>query len=153
MSNRGNILLVVAALPFIGLVVSVLITNDGINDFDASPAAHWAAEKAYTFAQVHRDNPLQRLLTPAAQVVMVKRMPDHCTRPKIRSYIALDSNGQQGPRAIQPGPSSPFADVEREYIAQVRFFTFFGYPADDVYITCDSASSQRPSWWPANDRS
>ena len=140
------------ALPIIEVVVVVSITDDGIDSFRDDPVGHWVAQEAYAFAWVHRDNPIQRVLAPAARVVMVQRMPEHCTTPRGWSGYGPSNGDPPSFPALAPGPESPYADVEREYIAQVRFYTFFGYPVDDVYITCNSASSRRPSWWPVNVR-
>jgi hypothetical protein len=134
-------------LPVIGLVVAVLITDDGIDSFRDDPVAHWVAQDAYSFAWVHHDNPIQRSLSPAARVVIVKHVGDHCAKPKGWSGYAPSNSGRPSFPAISREPESPYADVEREYVAQVRFYTFFGYPADDVYLTCGSASSIKPAKW------
>ena len=101
------------ALPVIGLVVAVLITDDGIDSFRDDPVAHWVAQEAYSFAWVHRDNPIQRVLAPAARVVMVKRMPEHCTTPEGSSGYATSNGDRSSFPALAPGPESPYADVER----------------------------------------
>jgi len=136
-------------LPTVGLVVAVLITDDGIDSFSDDPVAHWVAKEAYRMAWVHRYNPIQRILAPVARVVLVTRVAGHCTTPKAWfGYESLPNDRPSLP-AIGPGPKSPFADVEREYISQVRFYTLFGYPVNDVFLTCgnSSVSSIKPPKW------
>ena len=144
-----HVLVAMVALPAIGLFVAVLITDDGIERFSSDPVAHWIAQDAYRMAWVHHDNPIQRVLAPAARVVLVANVAGHCTTPKSRSGDgALSINRSRSP-AIGPRQESPFADIEREYVSKVRFYTFFGYPADDVFLTCgnSSVSNIEPPEW------
>ena len=136
-------------LPAFALAVAVWTTDDGIEDFHADPAAHRVAQKAYAMAWVHRDNPIRRILAPAARVVVVARVAGHCGTPKGWSGDAVTQDDRPDFPALGPGPESPYAEVEHEYVAQVHFYTFFGYPADDVYLKCgaSSASSRKPPEW------
>ena len=135
--------LLILLLSPVGLAVAVWIVDDGIDRFQADPVVHEVARRAYSMAWIHRDNPIQRLLTPAARVVTVTRAPKLCTSREPRAYVPPPS-----PRASLV-PSPPHGG--REYVALVRFYSFFGYPMSDVYITCggSAASSIRPSNWPA----
>ncbi len=143
------ILVGLVALLAVGLVVAILITDDGIEGFSDDPAAYRVAQEAYKMAWVHRDNPIQRVLTPAARVVLVARLAGHCTSPNGWSGTRSLPNDRSSVPAIGPRPDSPFTDVEREYISQVRFYTFFGYPVANVFLTCgnSSASSFKPPKW------
>ena len=135
--------LLILLLPPVGLAVAIWFVDDGIDRFQADPVVHEVAQRAYSMAWIHRDNPIQRLLTPAARVVTVIRAPELCTSREPRAYVPPPN-----PRASLV-PSPP--DAGREYVALVRFYSFFGYPMSDVYITCggSAASSIRPSNWPA----
>ena len=138
-------LLIMLVLPPVGLAVARWSVDDGIDGFQADPIAHEVAKRAYSMAWVHRDNPIQRMLSPAGRVVAVTRAPAHCTTSKRRIY------GSSRPGAsLMRIPPQPIDRVIREYTALVRFYSFFGYPVSDVYISCggSSASSQRPSEWP-----
>ena len=140
-----RVVLLILLLPPVGLAVAVWIVDDGIDRFQADPVVHEVAQRAYSMAWIHRDNPIQRVLAPAARVVTVTRAPELCTSREPRAYIPPPS-----PRAsLVPGP--PHAG--REYVALVRFYSFFGYPMSDVYTTCggSAASSIRPSNWPVDE--
>ncbi len=138
-------LLIVLMLPPVGLAVARWSVDDGIDGFQADPIAHVVAKRAYAIAWVHRDNPIQRMLSPAARVVAVTRASGHCTSPEPRGYVVRSRPGASLTRT----PPQPVDRVVREYTALVRFYSFFEYPADDVYITCggSSASSRRPPNW------
>ena len=140
-----RVLLLILMLPPVGLAVAAWIVDDGIDRFQADPVVHEVAQRAYSMAWVHRDNPIQRLLTPAARVVTVIRAPELCTSREPRAYVPPPN-----PRASLV-PSPP--DAGREYVALVRFYSFFGYPMSDVYTTCggSAGSSIRPSNWPADE--
>lgn len=143
-------LVTLIAIPVIGLTFAAMTTSDGIEGFGEEPIEHYVAERAYSMAWNTRDNPIQRILSPAARVVLVKRMPGHCTSPKNSSWSPRSAADSSMRWALERAPEPPFEDTDREYISQVRFFTFFGYPAGDIYVTCggDSGSVFQPSWWP-----
>ena len=102
-----------------GLFVTRWTVDAGIDRFRADPVEHAIAREAYLMAWVHRDNPIQRALAPAARVVAVERKPGHCTRSESLT------------------PESPF----RDYTARVRFYTVFRLPMANVYITCGGRSA------------
>ncbi len=123
------VLTLFVALPAVGLAVAKWSIEDGTDSFRSDPIEHEVARRAYSMAWVHRDNPIQRLLSPAGRVVAVTQAPGHCA----------SKPGLLNDRAI------------REYTALVRFYTFFGYPAGDVYLSCGgtAASSRKPLGWPS----
>lgn len=115
----GFLFVSVVALPLLSVTVARLVIDDGIESFRSDPVAYKVAGKAHALAQAHRDNPIQRLIAPAARVMAVTHKPGHCPQ----------------------SPDQPDAAVLREYTAQVRFHTFFGYPVEDVYIECGGESA------------
>ncbi len=121
--NKGlrvlYVLLGLTAFAASGLGITSWTVDAGIDRFRADPVAHAFARRAYRMAWVHRDNPIQRALAPAARVVAVERKPEHCARRE------------------SPAPESPF----RAYTARVRFYTVFRLPMADVYITCGGRSA------------
>ena len=125
--NKGlrvlSVLLGLTVLVAFGLVVTRWTVDEGIDRFRGDPVAHAIAREAYMMAWVHRDNPIQRALAPAARVVAVERKPGHCRG------------------SLTPEP------LLRDYTARVRFYTAFRIPMADVYITCGggSASSNPPT--------
>lgn len=127
--NKGlrvlSVLLGLTVFVAFGLVVTRWTVDEGIDRFRADPVAHAIAGRAYMMAWVHRDNPIQRALAPAARVVAVERKPGHCTR-----------RGSPTPEPLL-----------RDYTARVRFYTVFRLPMADVYLTCGgrSASSSPPT--------
>ena len=137
------LLLMFLVLPPVGLAVAVWAVDDGIDRFQADPVVHGVAQRAYASAWMHRDNPIQRLLTPAARVVAVTRAPELCKSREPLVYVPLPRPGA----SLVPSP--PHGG--REYVALVRFYSFFGYPMSDVYITCggSAGSSIRPADWPS----
>jgi hypothetical protein len=71
------------------------------------------AAAAHQAARMHNDNPIGRLLFPAARVTRVWRDPGHCP-------------------ATEPGGREPHAD----YRAEVRLYTYFGVPGKTLQVTC-----------------
>ncbi len=140
----GFLFVSVVALPLLSVTAARLIIDDGIESFRSDPVAYKVASKAYAMAQVHRDNPIQRLMAPAGRVVAVTRKPGHCVQPPATA-ARPSTNNPTGYPSLAKVPEQPDAAVLREYTAQVRFYTFFGYPVEDVYVECggDSASAQR----------
>lgn len=134
----------VVVLPLLSVTVGRLIIDDGIEHFHSDPVAYKVARNAFVAAQLHRDNPIQRIMAPAGRVVAVTLKPGHCRQPAGSVRSQLPSGGQAGRPSLAAAPGDPDAAVMREYIAQVRFHTFFGYPVEDVYVECggDSASSR-----------
>ena len=141
------LLLMFLVLPPVGLAVAVWAVDDGIDRFQADPVVHGVAQRAYASAWMHRDNPIQRLLTPAARVVAVTRAPELCKSREPPVFVPPPRPGAGLVPSLVPSP--PHGG--REYVALVRFYSFFGYPMSDVYITCggSAGSSIRPSNWPA----
>ena len=140
-----RVILLILLLPPVGLAVAVWIVDDGIDRFQADPVVHEVARRAYSMAWIHRDNPIQRVLAPAARVVTVTRAPGLCTSREPRAYVPPPSSRA----SLVPSPSH----AGREYVALIRFYSFFGYPMSDVYTTCggSAASSIRPSNWPVDE--
>lgn len=118
----GFLFFSVVGLPLLSITVARLVVDDGIENFRGDPVAYEVARRAYVMAEAHRDNPMQRLIAPAARVVAVTRKPGHCPPSSGADF-------------------RPDAAVLREYTAQVRFHTFFGYPVEDVYIECGGDSA------------
>ena len=139
-------LLILLVLPPIGLAVARWSVDDGIDGFQADPIAHEVAKRAHSMAWVHRDNPIQRILSPAGRVVAVTRAPEHCKSPEVSNFVLPSRPGASLTRV----PPRPIDSAVREYTALVRFYSFFRYPVSDVYISCggSSASSLRPPEWP-----
>lgn len=135
----GFLLVSVVALPLLSITVGRLVVDDGIENFRSDPLAYKVARNAYDLAQRHRDNAVQRLFAPAARVVAVTFKPGHCL--KAASSVSSPSSNGQG-RRPSPGKASadPDAAALREYTAQVRFHTFFGYPVEDVFLECGGDS-------------
>lgn len=99
-------------LLLIGWFLPRWLVNDGTARYRNDAAMHSVAQRAYADAWMHNDNPIGRLLTPAARVVSVTQVPSHCP--------------------WGPGSDQPYAD----YQAQVRFYTVFAIPAGTLYGTC-----------------
>jgi len=131
------------ALPLLSVTVGLLAVDDGIESFRSDPVAYKVARNAYRIAQASRDNPVQRLIAPAGRVVAVTRKPGHCLQPAADVRAQTPSSSQVGRPSLGKASEDPDAAVMREYTAQVRFHTFFGYPTEDVYVECggDSVSS------------
>lgn len=140
----GFLFVSVVALPLLSVTVARLVIDDGIEGFRGDPIAYKVASKAYAMAEAYRDNPMQRLTAPAGRVVAVTFKPGHCLQPSATAAQPLSSSPTGYP-SLAKVPDQPDAAVLREYTARVRFYTFFGYPVEDVYVECggDSASTQR----------
>ena len=133
----------VVVLPLLSVTVGRLFSDDGIESFRNDPVAYKVARKAFVAAQLYRDNPVQRLMAPVGRVVAVTLKPGHCLQPSAGAGTQTPSNSMAGRRSFGKASEDPDAPVMREYTAQVRFNTFFGYPIEDVYVECggDSVSS------------
>ena len=131
------------ALPLLSVTVGLLAVDDGIESFRNDPVVYKVARKAFVAAQLYRENPVQRLMAPVGRVVAVTLKPGHCLQPSADVGTQTPSNSMAGRRSFGKASEDPDAAVMREYTAQVRFNTFFGYPIEDVYVECggDSVSS------------
>lgn len=138
----GFLLVSMVALPLLSITVGRLVIDDGIESFRSDPLAYKVARNAYDLAQRHRDNPVQRLVAPAARVVAVTFKPGHCLNAASSGSLP-SSNGKARRPSLGKTSADPDAAVMREYTAQVRFHTFFGYPVEDVFVECggDSVSN------------
>lgn len=143
MRNLFLFIAAAVAVAILGMTVTLWRVDDGIDRFRENPLALTVARRAYVMAQVHRDNIFQRLLSPVATVVAVKRFAGHCLDPVSEVRQAPASN-RPGMPALMPGPAQPDAAALREYKAQVRFYTFFAVPVADVSVSCggDGASER-----------
>ena len=104
---------IVFLLLLIGWLVPRLLIRDGVDLFTSDPVAHLVAQEALSGAWQLQDNPLARLLTPAARVVQVWRDPGHCP-------------------LSEPGGKERYA----AWRARVRLYTFFALPAGTIHVTC-----------------
>lgn len=142
----GIVAAAIAALLLfaLGLVIAHRSIDSGIDDFQHDRIAHAVAKKAHEVAWVHVDNPIQRLLMPAAKVVLVEPRAGHCNSVG-SSDGAANMNVPRDPRMrlrADPGVATldPSWAQMREYVARVRFYTSFGIPAVAVSVTCKGAS-------------
>ncbi|MBM4220399.1 MAG: hypothetical protein FJ170_00450 [Gammaproteobacteria bacterium] len=135
----GFLFLSMVALPLLSITLGRVLIDDGIDSFRNDPVAYAVARDAHALADAHRDNLLQRLMAPAGRVVAVTLKPGHCMQaPGSSSRRVLDRRARRP--ALAPDPARPAAALLREYTAQVRFHTFFGYPVEDVYVECGGES-------------
>ncbi len=88
------------------------LLDDGVNQYQHDPTMYAVAQRAVQDAWMHNDNPIGRLLMPAARVVSVTKVPGHCPSG--------------------PGADQPYA----EYRARVRYYTVFAIPAATLYVSC-----------------
>ena len=141
-----KLLLGLATFLIFGVVALRFTIEDGTKKF-ANADARMAAEQAYADAWRHRDNPLQRIVSPAASVVLLATLPGHCN----------DGSGKpppaEAPRpdgaALRPDPALAAGDTAQPvFAAQVRFYTLFGIPVGDVYVACGSVTETPPDGWP-----
>lgn len=131
----GFLFVSMVALPLLSVALGRVIVDDGIDRFRNDPAAWAVARNALARADAHRDNLIQRLVAPAGRVIAVTRKPGHCVQAPGSSLRPLTNRRAARP-ALTPDPAQPAAAVLREYTAQVRFHTFFGYPVEDVHVEC-----------------
>ena len=105
----------VAILGLAWFLVPFWLISSGVARFERNPdlAIGRVAAAAYEAAWMRNDNPIGRMLMPAARVRRVWRDPGHCA-------------------PSEPGGREPYAD----YRAEVRFYTYFGIPAKVVHVTC-----------------
>lgn len=130
----------VTAVAVLGIAVALLIVDDGTDRFRSDPLAYSVANEALRMSRVHRDHPLQRLLTPAARVVAVTRLVGHCNN-RAQDLVQPAGSAQPGFPALAQFPDPPREIGVHEYTALVRFYTAFGIPAGDVYLTCGGSSA------------
>jgi hypothetical protein len=116
----GFLFVSMVALPLLSVALGRAIVDDGIEAFRNDPVAWAVAGDAHALADAHRDKLIQRLVAPAGRVIAVTFKPGHCR--------------------LAPDPARPAAALLREYTAQVRFHTFFGYPIEDIYVECGGES-------------
>lgn len=90
-----------------------LLIPDGVDRFRDDRATYVVVAEAYEAAWLLNDNPVVRLLLPAARVTEVKYEPGSCP-------------------VGEPGSDSPYA----QYKARVRFYTFFAIPGPSIVVTC-----------------
>jgi len=126
-----------------GVVVIPFMVDDGSDQFQVDPERQWAAERAYRLAQAHRDHPLQRLSSPVSRVMAVNRRNEACPDDAV-GVVAPQAAGRYGPPALVRGLEPPTRRSLPDYEVQIRYFTLFGYPVEDVYVACGSARSRRP---------
>lgn len=131
----GFLFLSMVALPLLSVALGRVIVDDGIDRFRNDPAAWAVARNAHALADAHRDNLIQRLVAPAGQVIAVTLKPGHCAQAP-GSSPQPPLNRRAARPALAPVPAQPAAALLREYTAQVRFHTFFGYPVEDVNVEC-----------------
>ncbi len=139
----GFLFVSMVALPLLSVALGRVIVTDGIDSFRSDPAAWAVARNAHVMADAHRDNLIRRLVAPAGRVVAVTLRPGHCKQPSgSGSRPALDRRARRS--SLAQDPAQPDAAVLRQYTAQVRFHTFFGYPVEDVYLECGGESVGDP---------
>jgi hypothetical protein len=135
----GFLFLSMVALPLLSVTLGRVLVDDGIDRFRNDPAAWAVARNAVALADAHRDHPIQRLIAPAGRVVAVTLRPGHCKlAPGSSARLVLDRRARRP--ALAQDPAQPAAALLREYTAQVRFHTFFGYPVEDVLVECGGES-------------
>jgi hypothetical protein len=135
----GFLFVSMVALPLLSVALGRVIVDDGIDAFRSDPVAWAVARNAHAMADLHRDNLIQRLMAPAGRVIAVTLKPGHCRQlPGSSSRLVLDRRARRP--ALAQDPAQPAAALLREYTAQVRFHTFFGYPVEDVYLQCGGES-------------
>jgi len=141
-----KLLLGLATFLIFGVVALRFTVETGVRQF-ANADARIAAEQAYAEAWRHRDNPLQRIVSPAASVVALATLPGNCptgdsTPPPAE---ALPPDGA----ALTRDPALAAGDTAQPvFAAQVRFYTLFGIPVGDVYVACGSVTETPPDGWP-----
>jgi hypothetical protein len=112
------LLLGAGGLTVVGHAVARRTIDDGIEQFGADPVAYAVAKQAHAMAWLaYVDHP-DRLLVAAVRVVEVAHRPGHCQ----------DRSG----------------DPTRDYVARVRFHTFFGLPFGDIHLTCGGWGMRHP---------
>lgn len=117
MLNRLTIFLSGAiSVVALGVISNVLLLNDGVEQFRDDPLTYRVAQESLPMAWAYRDNPIQRFLTPWASVRDVE--------PTVRSRTDAD------------------ARTRRYLVARVRFFSLFGLPAGDIYVTFHGATNR-----------
>src|SRR5687768_11679410 len=106
--KRPAMWLIVVLIGGAWFLAPLWLVSSGIDEFrrNPDPAIGAVAVAAHQAAWIHNDNPIGRLLTPAAKVKRVWRDAGHCP-------------------PSDPGGREPFAD----YRAEVQFYTYFGIPA------------------------
>ena len=131
----GVLFVSVVVLPLLSVALGRVLVDDGIDSFRGDPVAYAVARTAHVLADAHRDNLIQRLIAPAGRVIAVTFEPGHCVQPPGSSVRPALQRPTRRP-ALAQGPAQLPAALLREYTAQVRFHTFFGYPVEDVYLEC-----------------
>lgn len=104
----------------VGFSLPRVLIHDGVKGFRGDPLAVVVAERAYNAAWMLNDNPLARVLLPAARVQNVEVVPGSCP-------------------SGWPGYGEPDAD----YTTHVRFYTLFAIPGPTVSVSC---GGRRWSW-------
>jgi hypothetical protein len=137
----GFLFVSMVALPLLSVALGRVIVDDGIDGFRSDPVAYAAARNALVLADAHRDNLIQRLVAPAGRVIAVTFKPGHCGQPPGSSVRPALQRPVRRP-ALAKDPAQPPAALLREYTAQVRFHTFFGYPVEDVHVECGGESAR-----------
>lgn len=90
-----------------------LLISDGVDRYRDDRARYVVAAEAYEAAWLFNDNPVGRVLLPAARVTEVKYEPGSCPEG-------------------EPGSDSSYA----QYRARVRFYTLFAIPGPSMIVTC-----------------
>jgi hypothetical protein len=135
----GLLFLSMVVLPLLSVALGRVIIDDGIDSFRNDPVAYAVAADAHALADAHRDNLIQRLVAPAGRVIAVTFKPGHCRlAPGSSSRRVLERRTRRP--ALAQDPARPAAALLREYTAQVRFHTFFGYPIEDIHVECGGES-------------
>jgi hypothetical protein len=81
------------------------LVGNGVDRYRHDPAMHAVARRAIDVAWMHNDNPIGRLLMPAARVVSVTREPGHCP---------------SGPGADQPNAEYSANGIARSQVLAAR---------------------------------
>ena len=102
----------------LSIILPRWLVPDGLARFRQDANSWTVAVAAYQAAWMLNDNPIGRVLLPAAQVEEVKHEPGSCPKGEPGSDGALSQS-----------------------TARVRFHTWFGIPGPSVRVTCGGWSA------------
>ncbi len=106
-------MLVLTLVAAAGVMLPRWLVPNGLTRFRQDANAWTVAVAAYQAAWMLNDNPIGRVLFPAARVEEVKHEPGSCPKG-------------------EPGSDGKLS----QYTARVRFHTWFGIPGPTVRVTC-----------------
>jgi hypothetical protein len=100
-------------IAVVGFAIPRWLVPDGLSRFRHDAHAWTVAVAAYQAAWMLNDNPIGRVLLPAARVEEVRHEPGSCPKG-------------------EPGSDGAMS----QYTARVRFHSWFGIPGPSVRVTC-----------------